>query len=127
VAEQTTKQADLIRQSFVARFGEGEAHRIEDAAQSHYAYDEATLLESGVPSPHGGDDFGSSPFRYWFLYAIGHECVSRFRLDHGIVATEDELREWALAEGELVEHDGDIPDYIAVMGGRYDGWLRDGE
>jgi len=115
--------ADPFRRSFVARFGEADAKAIEDAAQAHYAHGEALGFDFGLPGPHSTDDFGSSPFRYWFLLAIGHQCVSRFRDYHGIAATEADLRAWALAEGELAEHDGAVPDYIALVAGLYEGWL----
>jgi hypothetical protein len=126
VVNQTT-ETDLIRRAFVARFGEDDAKRIEDAAQGHYVDDQAMLhaLAPDLPTPHGRDGFGSNPFQYWFLLAIGRGCLTKFRTDHGITATEDELRQWALAEGNLAEYDGDIPDYIAVIAGLYGGWVND--
>lgn len=116
-------KADPIRRSFVARFGEAEAKTIEDAAQSHYATDEAMALHVDLATLHGSDDFGSSPFRYWFLLAIARECVTRFRGEHGITTAEDDLRKWALAEGKLADHDGDLPDYIALVFGSYRRWV----
>lgn len=114
---------DPVRESFVARFGEEEAVKIEDAAQSHYASDAAASLDMLFPSPHGNDNFGSSPFRYWFLLAIGSECVTRFSGDHGIAVAEQELRDWALHDGKLGEHDGDVPDYLGLIVGAYEGWI----
>lgn len=107
---------DTIRQSFVDRFGEEDAQKIEDAGNAH--------LGADVGSIHDGDDRGSSEFRYLFLTAIGYECVSRFREDHGIEATTEDMREWALEHGQLGEHDGDVPDYLAVLAGAYQGWLQ---
>lgn len=126
---------DLIRRTFVARFGADEARRIENAAQSHYAQDEVMLTiaipdilgEEALPTPHGNDHFGSSPFRYWFLLAIGKQCVTKYRKFHGITTPEDELRAWALAEGELSEHDGDIPDFIGLFVGSYADWIPNPE
>lgn len=119
------KTTDLIRGAFVARFGEDQAAKIEEAAQAHYAESETTLAVElpGLRSPHGVDNFGSSPFRYWFLLAIGHECVTRFAGEHGITVPESDLREWALGDGQLGDHDGDIPDFIAILAGRYVGWV----
>lgn len=115
---------DRIRATFAQRFGEDQAALIEQAAQAHYAEDSMRLsLEFHLPSPHGTDNFGSSPFRYWFLLAIGHECVTRFASDHGITVPEAELRKWALTDGQLGEHDGDIPDYLAIIVGQYAGWI----
>jgi hypothetical protein len=120
-------KTDQIRDTFTARFGEEQAAKIEEAAQAHYAENETTLAVElpFLRSPHGRDNFGSSPFRYWFLLAIGHECVTRFADEHGITVPESDLRAWALGDGQLGDHDGDIPDYVAIISGRYDGWVTD--
>lgn len=103
------------RASFVARFGEADAIAIESAAERHIVFD----------SPiHLGDNRGTDPFRYLMLTAIAFECVGRFRDDHGITATEEALREWALAEGDLGGHDGDVPDYMCLIAGMYEPWVR---
>lgn len=106
-----------VRDSFVARFGEDDALRIEEAAEGH-------LAETSI---HADDDRGGDPFQYLFLAAIGSECVSRFREHHGIKASEEDMREWALAEGRLGSATCDVPDYLALIGGAYDGWVADGE
>lgn len=118
-------KADQIRHTFVAQFGEEQAAKIEEAAQAHYAAYETDLAVElpGLPSPHARDNFGSSPFRYWFLLAIGRECLTRFAGEHGITVPESDLREWALEVGRLADHDGDIPDYIGILAGNYDGWV----
>lgn len=120
---------DVIRASFVARFGEEEAARIEDAAQGHYAVNETLLLIDlpGIGSAHGDDDFGSSPFRYWFLMAISYECVGRYRDAHGIQTDTEDLRNWAIAEGKLAGHDGSVPDYLGLLGGLLNPWLNPAE
>jgi len=119
-------QTDRIRATFVARFGEDQAAIIEQAAQGHYAENLAQFInmDPPLPHPHETDDFGSSPFRYWFLLAIGHQCVTRFAGDHGITVPEQDLRDWGLTDGELGDHEGDIPDYIALFVGLYRGWVR---
>lgn len=99
------------RESFVARFGEAEAATVEAAARSH------------LSEPHDNDNLGSDEFRYWFLLAIGHECVSRYRNHHGITADVDAMKEWARGEGQLGHHDGDVPDYIALLAGLYEDWI----
>jgi hypothetical protein len=103
------------RDSFVARFGEANAAAIEAAAQRHHASDMA-----GV---HGDDNLGSEPFRYWFLLAIGYECLTRYRDEHGITANVEEMRDWAKYDGALGEHDGDVPDYLALIVGTYQDWV----
>ena len=116
------------RQTFAARFGEDQAAAIEAAARKHYDDNASITRIFAVKNPHGSDNLGSDPFRYWFLLAIGYECVTneRYRQDHGITADVDEMKEWALGEGRLGEHDGDIPDYVSLLAGLYDGWIRTG-
>lgn len=106
---------DTIRQSFVAQFGEDDAQKIEAAANVHLSVD--------LGGVHDDDDRGSSEFRYLFLTAIGHDCVTRFREDHGIEATTEDMREWALEHGRLGEHEGSPPDYLALLAGAYQSWL----
>ncbi len=100
-----------IRDTFVARFGEDQALAIEKAAESH------------VEGSHALDDRGSDEFRYLFLIAVSWECATRFAADHDITVPEAELRDWALSDGHLGEHDGDVPDYLGLIAGMYDGWL----
>lgn len=107
------------RETFTARFGEDQATAIEAAARQHFD------SNSTFGGSHDGDNLGSEPFKYWFLLAIGHECVSRpaFREEHGVTADVDAMKEWSLGEGDLASHDGDIPDYLALICGGYEGWL----
>lgn len=104
-----------VRASFVARFGEADAAAIETASAGH------------CDSIHKKDNHGSDPFKYAFLNCIAHECVGRYRKDHGINATQGDMRDWALAEGDLGSHDGDIPDYLAMLAGAYGPWLKEAE
>ncbi len=103
------------RDSFVARFGEENAAAVESAARGHW--------DGDVGGVHHDDDFGSEPFRYWFLLAIGFECVTRFREDHGIQAAVEDMQDWAKFDGNLAAHDGAIPDYLAMMIGAYNDWI----
>lgn len=105
------------RETFVARFGEDQAVAVEAAARTHFG-DQSTF--GGI---HDSDSFGSDEFRYWFLLAIGYECVTRFREHHGITADVDAMKEWARGEGQLGHHDGDPPDYLALMVGVYQDWI----
>src|SRR5690349_18531574 len=103
------------RESFVARFGEADAVAIETASQAHM---------SGAFSMHGDDNLGSEPFKYHFLNAIGYECVGRYRESHGIAASAEDMQRWALDEGDLGSHDGDVPDYLALICGTYTDWIK---
>jgi hypothetical protein len=104
------------RDTFVARFGEDQAAAVEAAGKQHMS----GMFGAGV---YDGDNRGSDEFRYWFLAAIGYECVTRFRDNHGITANVDEMKDWAKFEGRLGDHDGDIPDYISVLAGAYGEWI----
>jgi hypothetical protein len=105
-----------VRESFVARFGEDQAVAIENASRDHMTMDS---------SIHAEDSLGSDPFKYHFLNAVSYECISRprFREHHGITADLDAMRDWALTEGDLGGHDGDVPDYLALLVGVYDEWI----
>lgn len=113
------KTTTPYRDSFVARFGEADAARIEAAAEGHLSW--------GGHGAHANDDRGDDPFRYWFLAAIAWECVSRYRKDHGIEATTEDMRDWALTEGDLGSFNGTPPDYLALFVGAYDGWIKEQE
>lgn len=115
---------DNARETFIAEFGEGQADAIEAAVAGHLDQDAAV---SGGLHPHARDNYGSQPFRYVFLYAIGRECVTRFAGDHGVTADVDAMRAWATdpERGNLGGHDGDIPDYLALLGGAYAGWVAE--
>lgn len=113
------------RDTFAARFGDDQATAIEQAAQGHYASNSTIMFAVESPDVHGDDRFGSDPFKYWFLLAIGYECVTRpeFREEHGITADIEEMKQWARTDGDLEGHDGDLPDFLAAMLGAYDGWI----
>lgn len=104
-----------VRASFVARFGEADAVAIEAAAEQHL---------SNAFDIHAGDQRGADPFKYALLTAIGYECVTRFRRNHGIVAEAADIQAWAIAEADLGSHDGDIPDYISAIAGVYGDWIK---
>ena len=106
------------RDSFSARFGEDQAAAIEVAAKSHHAD------QSAFGGIHDNDNLGSDEFRYWFLLAIAYECVTRYREHHGITADVDAMKEWARGEGQLGHHDGDVPDYLAMLVGAYEDWIH---
>jgi len=101
-----------IRESFVARFGEDDAAAIEEAAEGHLG---------GI---HDDDDRGDDPFKYLFLGAIGYECVGRFSTHHGIAASPEEMQAWALESGDLGSFRGDPPDFLAMLAGAYEGWIK---
>jgi hypothetical protein len=103
-----TEKIPSVRESFVARFGEGNAAAIEAAARGH---------KNGVH-----DNLGSDPFKWALLIAIGHECMGRYASDHGITVAESDIQAWAVEHGDLGAHDGDC-DYIALICGTYDAWL----
>lgn len=119
-----------VRASFVEHFGEDEAVRVEEASIGHIATPPGVRqvmekVTSNYVGTHENDDWGSDPFKYHFLNCIAQRCfdVDDNRAWHGIVATEEALRMWALAHGDLAEFDGDVPDYLALMAGAYISWL----
>lgn len=97
-----------VRASFVERFGESDAAAIEAAANEH---------DNDVHPNRGSD-----PFKWAVCICIGYECMTRFREHHGIAATEQAIREWALEFGQLASHDGDV-DYLAAFAGKYNEWI----
>jgi hypothetical protein len=99
------------RESFVALFGEEQAVAIERAAAGHRGF----LLE--------GKKRGSDPFRDAIVICIGCECMTRFREDHGISASESRLKDWVRKCANLAQHDGPI-DYLCLCLGMYDSWMR---
>lgn len=105
---------DVIRDSFVARFGEDQAAAVEAAADRHVGNDDA----------HENDDRGANPFQWSLLAAIGYECIGRYVESHGITADPDDIKAWALAEGDLANYSGDIPDYLALRAGTYSDWVN---
>jgi hypothetical protein len=98
-----------VRDSFEARFGADQADAIVAAAEGH----------------HPGDNRGSDPFKWAALIALGFQCVERYADSHGITVTNEEFREWCVADGDLGTHDGDF-DYLAAFVGTYE-FLRDPE
>lgn len=99
-----------IRGKFVERFGEDDAKAIEAAAEQH---------SNGSNSERKGSD----AFRWALLIAIGWECISRFRGDHGIKLDTEELREWCKDHADFGSHNGDC-DYLSLMSGEYENWMR---
>ncbi len=98
------------REKFVARFGEDNAWRAEMACESHI----------GINPGHANDDRGPDPFQYVLLGVIGWECISRFAEQHGFQdITAEEFRQWCLAEADLANYEGDVPDLLAMASGIY--------
>lgn len=114
-----TTTTNTARGTFVARFGENQATAIEEAGRSHLTNHQWSL--------HATDEFGTQPFKYWFLLCIGYECVTspEFRDEHGITAEIEQMRAWAKAadEGNLAGHDGEVPDYLTFAAGYYNDWV----
>jgi hypothetical protein len=108
-----------IRESFVARFGEECATRVEEAALGH-------LTEGPFPhlDLHADDKWGPDPFKYLFLVAIGRDCFTRWRKYHGIDAEYEDILAWALESADLHEYQGDMPDYLALLAGAYNCWIN---
>lgn len=101
-----------VRLSFVDRFGEAEASRIEEAAAMHYGWH---MMREEISA-------GSDPFRTCIAICIGFECLSTYREDHGIEASEEDLRSWVIEHGDLKNHDGDF-DGLALLIGEYQNWM----
>jgi hypothetical protein len=101
-----------IRDAFAAEFGKDTAAAIEAAAASH---------KNGVH-----DNPGSDPFKWALSICIGHECMSKYRDDHGVTADPEAIRLWVVEHGDLASHDGDV-DYLALLCGVYDPWLTHAE
>ena len=99
------------RVSFVKRFGEDAARRIEQAADSH---------RNGIH-----DEPGSDYFRWAVCIVLGHQCVERdsYREYHGIeTPTWDEFKQWVKDEAHLEDHDGDV-DFLAMFAGVYNEFM----
>ena len=115
-----------IRDSFVARFSEDTAFKIEQASLFHAVEDNPVdnILGNGG---HGSDNWGSDPFRYHLLNCIGHECfeVDVYRTYHGFTQTESlvDIHAWVVANADLSSFDGDHPDHLSRVLGVYDGWV----
>jgi hypothetical protein len=110
------------REKFVERFGEPDAARIESAAQFHRAEDGpyavlARLFFGDAPHEHPAD-----PFLLDLSTCISWECLSEYRVDHGIEAAEEELRDW-------IRDNVTIPESLrdpcgARRYGEYQRWFR---
>lgn len=107
-----------VRESFVARFGEAVAVKVEEAALNH-------LAEGPLPhlNPHAEDKWGEDPFQYLFMVCIGRDCLTRWRKYHGIDAEYEDLLDWCVKEGNLHDYQGDMPDFIALLAGAYNIWI----
>ena len=101
-----TKLYTGVKASFVARFGEAEARRLEVAAEKH---------NNDVHNNKGTD-----PFKWVLLICIGYECFTkdRYREYHGILTPSDDIKRWARDHAELDSHDGDC-DYLSIFCGTY--------
>lgn len=104
------KSTQSVRDSFVYRFGEEQAQRLEDAAQSH---------KNGVH-----DNPGSDPFKWAVVICIGAQCceVERYRIAHEITVPFSEFEDWVKTECDIASHDGDV-DYLALFAGTYNRYL----
>lgn len=118
-----------IRDSFVEAFGEDNAVRVEEAALLHLNDFKVSMgkvqnLLSGPPVPdvHDNDNWGSDPFRYLFMLCIGRDCF-RIGGDHPFTMSDGDVRMWSRAHADLLEFDGDPPDYLALMVGQYYGYI----
>ena len=104
-----------LRASFVARFGEDEATRLEDAAALH---------EQDGNDPFRSVDTdaeGHDPFADVLVVAIGFECVGRFAGYHGIVTLEEDIREWCI-EHRALEDANLGRDWLSHLSGAYESW-----
>lgn len=99
-----------IREEFVKRFGVENAIAVQDAAEGH------------KNSVH--DEYGSDPFRWALVIAVGYQCMERnsFRDAHGITAPWEEIDKWLVESQVLKDHDGDV-DYLAMLAGKYDRYV----
>lgn len=102
----------MVRDAFVAVFGEDNAFAIENAAKEH---------QNGIH-----DRPGSDPFKWALCICIGYECFTKdsYRDYHGITAPVPALKQWIKEHGELNTHDGDT-DYLALFAGAYQEYMPD--
>lgn len=105
-----------VRQLYVEHFNEAEAKAIDNAFQKHF--------ENELQGIHASDDFGTDPFRYKLLTVISYQCVSEYAEHHNIKVSEEDFKEFCLKHADLGEHDGDIPDYLALMAGIYQEYIN---
>jgi hypothetical protein len=108
-----------IRTSFVERFGEENAVRVEEAALMHLGEGPAPHLDV-----HADDKWGPDPFAYLFLVCIGRDCFTRWRTWHNMGFEYEEVLAWALENANLHAYEGDLPDYLAMMAGAYNPWIN---
>jgi hypothetical protein len=104
-----------LREKFVARFGEDNAAAVEAAGRGHA---EELIRPDGI-------DQGSDPFRTWVVFCIGFECLTKYRVDHGITADSEDLRRFVREEADLRHHDGDF-DALGLLVGAYEDWMESG-
>lgn len=99
-----------VRDSFVQKFGEDEARRLEDAASEH---------KNGVH-----DWTGSDPFKWVLVICIGYQCFEKpsYRTYHKIEAPYEEIRQWIKSDGHLDTHDGDC-DFLSLFVGAYNDFM----
>lgn len=102
--------------SFLERFGLTNLLRLREAAKMHF-----NEFES-----HDRDTFGSDPFKYDLLLVIGSECISRpsFYEYHAFEDLDpEEFRLWCLENADLGNHDGSVPNYLALYTGAYNPFI----
>lgn len=100
-----------VRESFVQRFGEEQAARIEAAAHEH------------MNGPNS-ENKGSDAFRWAIAIVIGYQCaeVARYRESHEITAPWSGIQQWIKEHGDLVNHDGDVC-YLTLLAGGYNQYM----
>ncbi|MBI3748061.1 MAG: hypothetical protein HY262_04335 [Chloroflexi bacterium] len=99
-----------LRDRFVAAFGEHLAISIEAAIERHFPALKVPL------------ERGSDPFRFALIWAVGLECLSNpaFRVEHGVVASWEFLRDWLRDADLLAGYDGTFDS-----AGQASGFFRD--
>jgi len=99
----------MIRNTFVKKFGESQAIKIEYAAMSH---------KNGI----NDRNYGKDRFKWALLICIGYECISKYRDYHGITIPYKKLKKWIVDNARLDLHDGDC-DYISLAAGIYNEFM----
>jgi hypothetical protein len=103
-----------VRESFVKRFGEDQAVAIELAAESH---------KNGIH-----DKTGDDPFKWAILICVGFQCmeIDKYRKSHNITIPFEDIKKWAIEDGDLRSHNGDV-DYLCLFAGKYNDWIAEKE
>lgn len=104
-----------VRESFVAHFGEDQAVKVEEASLMHLQpvpWVGEALAMIGLDADRREMNWGSDPFKWHMRNAITHDCLTKYRNEHGITPTTEELQAWCRLHGDLDNFDGDDPDPI---------------